>query len=219
MRKMHLSIIALICATIILVIGLLNPIVSHTYGLHTLFPNSQYSTIRNESINNGTPEKLSGIQIYYQYNVSGPSGSKIELAVIPASYWNPTNLTINRSVANTIPGYEFNLVWLDSSNRPYPNLEFKLKNVSISSSNCTIGGVGQSLLIRQTQSAGYNGHYIGTNYLIAASVPIYPQLNVSTLKDGVYFLRATISFYNGNDLLPQLIDTVTISIPYCTIIG
>lgn len=209
-----------IFVTIGLMVALpLSGAVQKVENVHTLVLNTSYADIRNRSLLNGTPQSESTIELYFPANTSISGFGTFELAIIPSFYWDPQTLVLNASQQGPIPGTFVNIILLAANYTSYGALGFKVVGMNISSSTFTIPEIGKPYLVRYSQMGGFGQtRQIGPNFLLDASAPGYPQLNISIVPNGIYYLHLTLDLYRVIFGIFTFEETDVISIPYMTVV-
>jgi hypothetical protein len=182
--------------------------------------NTQYLQIRKSAIKNGTPENLSGIELFYSYNVSVIGIGNFQFALIPAFSSVPPEIINTSSIGRTpifIPPPVVNfLLTNESSNYAANSIEFKIMNISVSSRNYSIENITSPYGASPRSNGGVYGKYIGPSYLLDAYLS--GAVPIQSIPVGNYTLAVTIAIYqNIIGFPPPLLKIASFSMPFIDI--
>ena len=218
--KRFWQVVAVTFVLALLVIGATIYILPRELDIKPIQLNSQYLAIRNSAIRNGTPENLSGIELFYSYNVSLSGIGKLQFALIPAFSTVPP-MVVNKSAIGTapffIPSPVANLLLINATGKDAANsIEFRVEKMSVATANYTIDNITSPYGASPRTHGGVYGKYTGPSYLLTAFMS--GALPVRLVPAGNYTLSVSIAIYqNIIGFPPPLLKIANFTMPFIDI--
>ncbi len=195
----------------------------HIEGICPTVENSTFLQVRESILQNDTSfqKNNSWITGYYPYNFTAQGFGTVKVVLLSMNQisgpviFNKTSGGYGDSIPEPSP--VMNLVFIQLNNSVFSDLEFKVTNVSVKSSQYYFPGISHNYLVMQRDNVNsING--TGKCFLVGANTPTGPPLK-SAVHDGIYKLYVTLEFYRSTLGIPFPVKSVIFSIPYEILTG